>query len=99
MTGLDLQVETVAVRVVLTHEHAGDLVLKLVSPSGTESILMDRPGKSRRPGEGTQHGSRHFNDTNHLDFVFSSTHHRGEDPNGIWTLEISDRGAANTGTL
>ena len=99
VTGLDLQVETVAVRVVLTHEHAGDLVLKLVSPSGTESILMDRPGKSRRPGEGTQHGSRHFNDTNHLDFVFSSTHHRGEDPNGIWTLEISDRGAANTGTL
>ncbi|MGE8356213.1 MAG: S8 family serine peptidase, partial [Microvirgula sp.] len=97
VTGLDLRIETVAVRVALTHAHPGDLVLKLVAPSGTESILMDRPGRHR--DKESHFGDSSFSGRNELDFVFSSMRHRGEDPNGTWTLEISDHASRDTGTL
>ncbi|MBK8869462.1 MAG: S8 family serine peptidase [Elusimicrobia bacterium] len=42
----DIQVEDVEVSGNITHARLGDLVLKLISPTGTASILMNRPGKA-----------------------------------------------------
>lgn len=46
VSGASLKVEHAEVTVNLTHANAGDLILKFISPTGTESILMNRPGKT-----------------------------------------------------
>ncbi|HBS58147.1 MAG TPA: hypothetical protein DEA44_02650, partial [Firmicutes bacterium] len=55
-------VEHVEVRVSLTHARPGDLIIKLVSPTGTESILMNRPGKD--PDDATDRGDTSFSGEN-----------------------------------
>ncbi|MBF4102139.1 S8 family serine peptidase [Gallibacterium anatis] len=42
-----LRVENVSVTVNLTHSRASDVALKLISPSGTESLLLNEAGKSQ----------------------------------------------------
>ncbi|WP_458765253.1 putative Ig domain-containing protein [Cupriavidus basilensis] len=97
VSGADLRAEYVEIRVSLTHARPGDLILKLVSPSGTESILMDRPGK--KIGDATSAGDATFNGSNTLDYVFSTARHRGEDPNGTWIIKVTDTATGASGTL
>ncbi len=98
ISGTAIQIEHVEVTVELTHERAGDLIIKLVSPTGTESVLMDRPGKV--PGSGSEdRGDILFNDSSTLNFTFTTTHDWGESPNGTWTLTVIDAAGDDTGTL
>lgn len=74
--------EHVQVRVELNHANLGDLVIKLTSPDGTQSILLDRPGVSTTNLNGDGATS--------LNFTFGSTHYWGEQITGTWTLTVTD---------
>ncbi|WP_249677340.1 S8 family serine peptidase [Pseudomonas abieticivorans] len=92
-----LRVEHVQVRVELEHERAGDLVVTLVSPKGTRSVLIDRPG--RPPAKPDDLGDLHFARKQRLDFTFSTALLRGEPAAGQWELHVSDRAAGKIGQL
>lgn len=77
-----LNLDAVEVELELIHPHRGDLVVTLVSPSGTQSILIDRPGKGK-------------DSSNNLLFRTSSTHFRGENSQGDWTLKVEDANPSN----
>jgi cysteine-rich repeat protein len=49
-------VDSVKVRVAMTHSYVGDLVLKLVSPSNTVVTLMSRPGVTEPTDDGVSSG-------------------------------------------
>ncbi|WP_431822786.1 S8 family serine peptidase [Burkholderia sp. F1] len=67
----------------------GDLVVKLISPDGTESILLDRAGKAPGAGDADAGSTR----SGAFKYTFMSTHDWGERSGGNWTLEVTD--AAN----
>ena len=80
----NLRVEQAVVTVDITHTKRGDLVINLVSPAGTISPLAEL-----------------HNDTgaNYTAMTFRSTFNWGEDSKGTWQVQVSDRRAAETGTL
>jgi Ca2+-binding RTX toxin-like protein/subtilisin-like proprotein convertase family protein len=78
-------IENVEVEVDLNHMNFSDLVIKLISPSGTESILMDHPTNSVYEGK--------------LVFNFSSRAFLGEKVDGNWKLEITDSATGDVGYL
>ncbi|WP_309475921.1 MULTISPECIES: S8 family serine peptidase [Pseudomonas] len=93
-----ISAEHVEIKVNLTHDNPGDLILKLISPSGTESILMNRPGKA--PGSAANdRGDADFSGEKTLDYVFSTALLRGEAVQGEWTLKVIDSVTGATGTL
>jgi Ca2+-binding RTX toxin-like protein len=93
-----LRVEHAEIRLSLSHQRPGDLIIKLISPAGTESILMDRPGKvPGATGEGS--GDVTFAGQSSLDYVFSTALLRGESATGDWKLQIIDSASGATGTL
>ncbi len=66
------------------HTYIGDLEIKLISPSGTESFLS----------------RQHFSDgQNGLDWTYSTVRDWGETSAGDWRLEIRDLAAIDTGTF
>lgn len=90
-----LTVESAQVTVNLTHANWGDLIIKLISPSGTESILVNRPGKA--PGSAAADRGDAISGT--MNYSFNTTHLRGEDSGGTWTLQVIDAATGQTGTL
>lgn len=92
-----LTVESAQVTVNLTHANWGDLIIKLISPSGTESILVNRPGKA--PGSGAEDRGDSYAGSTTMNFSFNTTHLRGEDSGGTWTLQVIDAATGQTGTL
>lgn len=79
-------VEHVEVVLNATHPSRGQLEITLVSPSGTVSTLM----------------SNRLKDTsaNYKNWTFMSVRHWGEQANGTWTLQVTDRqGDDLSGTL
>ncbi|WP_183142275.1 calcium-binding protein [Pseudomonas cichorii] len=95
---VDIAIEHVEVKVSLTHSRPGDLILKLISPSGTESILMNRPGKA--PGSAaSDRGNADFAGASTLNYVFDTALLRGEKAQGNWTLQVIDTVTGDTGTL
>jgi Ca2+-binding RTX toxin-like protein len=90
-----MQIESAQVSIELTHALRGDLIIRLRSPSGNVSILMDRTGKA--PGSvSTDRGDLNAEVTG---FSFNTTHVRGEDSGGTWTLEVVDAISGSVGTL
>jgi Ca2+-binding RTX toxin-like protein len=92
----DLQVEYVEIFVDLDHARLGDLVLKLISPSGTESILMNRPDKALGSPDqdlGFYDGKQTFK------FTFATTHDYNENSRGDWKLQITDAATGEEGIL
>ena len=83
-------VEFVEVDLEFDHDEARDLDIRLVSPSGNESQLV-------QPSERIKNGSsgQLFRGV----YRFGSARHLGEDPNGEWTLKIRDALARTTGTF
>jgi subtilisin family serine protease len=65
----------------LTNTKLGDLRVHLISPDGTDSVLLDHPAG------GTS-------DTSNLSFTFSTDHDWGESPAGAWKLVVEDSGTA-----
>lgn len=82
-----LSIDYVEVQLNLTHNWVGDLVIKLTSPDGTESILMNRPALGL-----SAYSYR-------SSWSLSSTHYWGETGAGNWTLSVSDQDGGIQGTL
>ncbi|XP_041886262.1 proprotein convertase subtilisin/kexin type 4 [Corvus kubaryi] len=79
--------EHVQVQLSLSYSRRGDLVVALSSPMGTTSTLV-----TVRPYDTSQEGYK--------DWTFMSTHFWDENPKGIWTLRLENRGDdRNTGQL
>ncbi|MES2677998.1 MAG: tandem-95 repeat protein, partial [Pseudomonadota bacterium] len=90
----NLKIEYAEVEVNIDHARIGDLVITLISPNGTQSILVNRAGKA--PGSGASDlGSTQ----NGLKFTFSTTHNYGENGVGNWILKIEDKVLGTTGVL
>ncbi len=80
----NLRIDTVRVTLNISHTYRGDLTATLVSPDGTQSILLNRIG--RDPGASSGFGSSADN----INFTFSAQNFRGELSAGIWTLRLQD---------
>ena len=89
-----INVENVEISVDIDHGRIGDLIVTLISPDGTRSRLVNRPGKA--PGsDDSDVGLEQEN----LIFTLNSTNNWGEQSNGLWRLEIQDALAGQTGIL
>jgi Ca2+-binding RTX toxin-like protein/subtilisin family serine protease len=74
----------IEVDVSIQNAKIGGLSIHLISPIGTDSVLLDHPGN----GTNSQIG---------LQFTFSTNHDWAESPVGTWRLVIEDDGASGTG--
>lgn len=88
-----LLLEHVTVTLDLVHDNLGDLIIKLISPSGTESILLNRQGKDISDASDRGHGSEDGV------FTFSTRAIMGEQSTGVWTLEVTDAAGGSSGLL
>jgi subtilisin family serine protease len=71
-------IENVILRIALTHPRRGDVVVRMVSPEGTQSVLAERRNdpNSNYPSEG---------------WSFSSLRHWGERAaDGLWEVQVDD---------
>lgn len=84
-------IEYVQVDVDVAHHSARDLEFVLVSPSGTESMLVPASPELK-----ILHQLRQSVQGN---FRFGSARHLGENPNGEWQLKVRDIVGGHTGTL
>ncbi len=82
-------VAAVEVEVDVTHPWIGDLVIWLVSPNGSRSLLFDRDGFRQ------QNLQRVFTVAN----TPSLQGHMGEEGQGWWSLKLEDRGWLDNGVL
>jgi subtilisin-like proprotein convertase family protein len=89
--GADLDIDKVQVGLNILHTWQGDLKVVLISPSGTESLLIDRPGVSS--------SSYYGSSADNIVFTTSSNAFWGESSAGNWTLRVSDAESGDTGTL
>ncbi|XP_005866805.1 PREDICTED: proprotein convertase subtilisin/kexin type 4, partial [Myotis brandtii] len=79
--------EHVQVQLSLSYSRRGDLEISLTSPMGTRSTLV-----AIRPYDVSGQGYNKW--------IFMSTHFWDEDPQGLWTLGLENKGYYfNTGTL
>lgn len=76
-------VETVEVLLQGRHTRIGDLLIELVSPSGTTSQLLDSPKLT----------------ASFAGWTFSASAFRGEDAGGTWALRVTDRLPGHDGTF
>ncbi|RXZ32784.1 hypothetical protein D9O50_15410 [Oxalobacteraceae bacterium CAVE-383] len=90
-----IQLESAQINVELDHPMIGDLIIRLISPSGNVSILMDRTGKA--PGSDVTVRGDASGET--VGFSFNTTHVRGESSGGTWTLQVVDAATGAVGTL
>ncbi|CEE92405.1 putative Proprotein convertase 2 (fragment) [Xenorhabdus nematophila str. Anatoliense] len=72
----------------------GDLTLKLISPDGTQSILLNRQGKVPDGMPGASESDLGSSQSGTFKYSFMSTHDFGERSAGNWTLQMTD---ANSG--
>lgn len=81
----DGQVDKLSINVDVAHTYRGDLVVKLVSPSGKEAVLTNKAGGSA--------------DNFVLSAKDLSTTFAGESIKGDWKLVVQDTASLDTGTL
>lgn len=88
-----LNAEQALLHLTLDHPRWSDLVVTLISPSGTTSVLLDRPG-----AEGHLANP---NGVTTLDLDLMSVAFRGENTAGTWRLIVEDEapGQAATGNI
>ena len=91
--GQNLGIDKIEVDLNISHTWIGNLRVVLVSPQGTESVLIDRPGINPDTGSGAG------NSADNINFVLSSNHFWGEDSAGLWTLRVYDLATGETGKL
>lgn len=84
-TGTPITIEAIEVQInwSVAHSWSGDLVIELISPTGTTSYLLDRAGNSADLGNWT----------------FMTRAHLGELATGVWTVRITDCFSGDTGTV
>lgn len=98
--GTAIEIEKILIDVVLPHQKAGDLIISLISPTGTESVLVDRIAVGNVEGAyvTNPHGAAD-GIASGIHYQFSTSGHLGELSSGTWTLKIVDSVAGNSGTL
>ncbi len=90
--GQDLTLDRVELALDLRHTARGDLRITLVSPNGTESVLIDRMGLAPgRTGRGDM--------ADNIIFDLTSSQFWGESARGTWTLRVQDLVAGERGSL
>lgn len=89
-----LAVEHANIVVNIDHANWGDLIVRLISPNGTVSTLIDRPGVT--PGSPTDTGDQ---GTVTLNVGLGSTQFRGETSGGVWQLQVTDARTGATGIV
>ncbi|MHC8316157.1 S8 family serine peptidase [Pseudomonas sp. LB3P31] len=93
----DLSIEHVEVDLDATVGRLGDLVVKLIAPNGTQSVLLNRTGKRPVTAPGANDADVGSTVSGAFKYTFMSTHHRGETWTGLpredWILEVTN--AAN----
>lgn len=87
--GAQGQVLNLTVEVDIEHSYIGDLRVRLVTPEGSEWVLHDRAGNSRRD---LRRGYATGSDPALRELVGTALH-------GDWTLKVSDHADVDTGTL
>lgn len=89
----DVWVERMALDLRLDHGRIGELRVSLVSPGGTTSVLLDRPGaRPTDPGDGGTTRTK-------LDFRLTTVAPLGESAEGDWLLHVEDLGSRGTGQV
>lgn len=96
-----VSVETIELDFDITHAEMGDLVIELISPEGTSSILLYRVTDGRateltRAVVESKGGT--FNSTQVI-HTLTSNDFFGESSAGTWTLRIADQKLGNTGVV
>ncbi|HSW09202.1 S8 family serine peptidase [Aquabacterium sp.] len=86
-----IEVERVEVTVDIEHDYIGDLSLLLVSPAGTSSWLLSRPGQNALTAFGVHQEDIHF--------TFNTVLSMGESSLGDWSLTVYDKADADVGSL
>lgn len=91
----------------ITHTYDSDLVVTLISPTGTQVVLMNQEGGSGDNFTGTilddqaatpiSTGSAPFSGTYRPDNPLAGFN--GETANGTWTLQVDDVAGGDTGTI
>jgi len=89
--GTDLSVERIELALDLRHTWIGDLRIVLVSPDGTSSVLLNRPGSTASTPTGSS--------ADNVVFTLTSNAFRGESADGAWKLRIEDLKAGDAGSL
>ncbi|WP_099062069.1 S8 family serine peptidase [Serratia sp. BW106] len=77
----------------------GDLTLKLISPEGTESLLLHRQGKVPDGMPGASATDMGSGQSGKFRYSFMSTHDFGERSVGNWTLQMTDASSGLPVTL
>ncbi len=85
-------VEFVEVTVTTVHGYTGDLQIKLTSPQGRVSELVN--SRSCMPVQGRSDACGAY-----TGWTFGSARHMGESGSGNWTLSVADRAPVDTGRL
>ncbi|XP_023239624.1 furin-like protease 1 [Centruroides sculpturatus] len=78
--------EHVQANITLLRGIRGDIYIFLISPMGTRSRLLDK-----RPNDNFKTGFRHW--------PFMTVHNWGENPNGVWKLEIHNDGRSGPAVI
>jgi Ca2+-binding RTX toxin-like protein/LysM repeat protein len=90
-----LQVEHVEVQLRLNHAQLGDLVITLIAPDGTKSVLLNRLDKDIGSTDAADRGYGSIN----VPILLNSTHDFGQNSVGTWQLKIEDKAGNQVGTL
>jgi subtilisin-like proprotein convertase family protein len=77
----------------------GDLTLKLISPDGTQSVLLNRQGKAPDGMSGASASDVGSTQSGSFKYTFMSTHDFGERSAGNWTLQVTDSASGLPVTL
>lgn len=94
--GNALTVESVQVKVKVSHAQSGQVGIELTSPHGTKSILMNINNSFLlldKDNDGNIDGDSNLN------IVLTSNAFYGEDSEGTWTIKVIDGKAGTTGSL
>lgn len=82
-SNFDYMLSSVTLYVDITHTYIGDIVIKLISPNGTEITVRDHEGGS----------------ADDLSLAVNLTDFNGENPEGTWTLKVIDEWGGDEGRL
>jgi subtilisin-like proprotein convertase family protein len=111
--GSSCSAATGATTVGLDHSWVGDLVITLTAPSGTTVTLANRPGGALNSGNNFCNTVFDDDATTSIQEIVSAgapyagsfrpatplAALEGEDPNGVWTLHVSDNALFDTGSV
>jgi subtilisin-like proprotein convertase family protein len=76
-------IQSLSLSVNISHTYKGDLVVSLISPSGTEAVVSNREGGS----------------ADNIVATFDLTNFNGQDAVGDWKLKVVDLASQDTGTI